>query len=43
MHELILKDNNGKVYTVKGNNVKYIVHEMLNYIIRKYQIRGLKL
>jgi len=41
MHELILKDNNGKVYKVRSNNIRYIVHEMLCYIMHKYQIRGL--
>jgi len=41
MHELILKDNNGKVYKVRSNNIRYMVHEMLRYIMYKYQIRGL--
>jgi len=39
MHELILKDNNRKVYKVKSNNIRYIMHEMLYYIMHKYQIK----
>ena len=39
MLELTLKDNNGKVFQIRSNNVVKIVNTMNKYVERKYQYR----
>jgi hypothetical protein len=38
MFELILKDNTGKVYVCKSNNIVTMWYKMGKYIISKYQV-----
>ena len=37
MLELTLKDNNGKVYQIRSNNVHKIMNTMNMYVEKKYQ------
>ena len=37
MLELTLKDNNGKVYQIRSNNVHKIMNTMNIYVEKKYQ------
>lgn len=39
MLELILKDNNGKVYSVRTNNIKELLIAMNKFIRYKYQVK----
>lgn len=39
MFEIILKDNNNKMYSVQGNNIFNVLVKMIYFINKKYQIK----
>ena len=40
MYTLILKDKDGKVFSTNGDDIKKVLHNMFEFVISKYQIRG---
>ena len=40
MYTLILKDDSRKIFSTNGDDIKKVLHNMLEFVISKYQIKG---